>query len=111
MPRSKTKKPKIIKKMGRTADKSMWPKPVYVAVQGDVTDPAVPISWFTSHEFLRPGQAVSLFLIDVLGYTYTDAALLLGKSEGTVRTSYKIASDKEKAHKEKKKEIKEVEIK
>lgn len=68
----------------------------------DVTDPAVPISWFTKHSYMSPGQALSLFLRDQLGMTWTDAGRLINKDECTIRRSYSYADQKKAAHDAKK---------
>lgn len=67
---------------------------------GDVTDPVIPISWFTAHSHLSPGQALSFFLVHELGLDYVSAAALLVRDETTVRRSYAIAVEKEQKHRE-----------
>lgn len=64
----------------------------------DILDPVIPISWFTCHSYLRPGQSLSYYLIHELELSFVDAATVLGKDECTVRRSFRIAEEKTQAH-------------
>lgn len=67
---------------------------------GDVTDPAVPLSYFLKYKYMSPGQVLSLFLIEELGLTFTAAAEMFNKYEGAVRLSYLKAYEKREQHRE-----------
>jgi hypothetical protein len=66
----------------------------------DITDPAIPISWFFKHRYMSPGQALSLFLKSELDISWTQGGRLIGKSECTFRRSYHVASEKKARYSE-----------
>lgn len=64
----------------------------------DITEILIPLSWFGRHSFMSPGQALSLYLIEEVRLSFTDAAGLIGKDETTVRISYSKAAEKRDTH-------------
>lgn len=64
----------------------------------DVTAPVIPVSWFSDHHYMSPGQALALYLVDVIGLNFTDAGDLIKKDETTVRRAAGIGSQKRAKH-------------